>query len=172
MEYGQISYTTVYVNVDGKAYELKADPDAVHSGVEGVSRMELTGRRAIVAGEVVDGVYTATYAELLPVVEAKGTPAVQEMLARRKVLEAELLALDGKHMRLMAEQDTLDGIIQAESEIPTGENEENRTLMKEDFLNRENEVEVLLTSIEAQISAVESQIDLVDREIIEASEGY
>ena len=150
-DYGMIVFETVWVNIDGKAYQLEAEPDAIYRGFDGLSRTALAGRRAMVAGEVIDGVYRATYAELLPVVEPKVDPAVMEMLAQREALEAEQFELHRKHSRLMVEG------------IRIGFEGEEAEKVEE-----KNQAE--LTSLEEKIEALQTQIDHIDAQILEESQ--
>ena len=98
---GQTTSSTVAVLVDGTYWPFMPTPNARLIGFEGLSRIQLGGRGVVIAGELEDDVFRASYARLLPAApnEQKVEPAVRGK--RLEELEAVIEALD---VRIQAEE--------------------------------------------------------------------
>ena len=94
VERGQMMSSTVHVVIDGDLYPLVLAEEAVFLGLGDLTRMELGGRMALISGKVVNGVYEATYAKLLPENEPGLNSAAQVMDARLEDLKNQLMALN------------------------------------------------------------------------------
>ena len=65
--YGWSSETILFVKIKGKEYRLEAREGSEVIGFEEIqSLVELAGRRVLVAGEIDEGTYYASYTKLLP----------------------------------------------------------------------------------------------------------
>lgn len=146
---GRVGYTIVYVNIDGETYEMNAAPGAEFIGFDELNSFELSGRRALVAGDLVDGIYMATYLEVLPNPGVVMTPELERKIAELEELEVSLADLQQRYGELVFGS-TGDGA----SSTATAASQEA--------------TEAAIRELEDQMLALMDKISLLDQELAEA----
>lgn len=104
VERGQIMSSTVHVVVDGFLYPLALAEGTTFLDLGDVTRIELGGRRALIAGAIVNGAFEATYARLLPDTKPQRMEDADPLVGPLENLKHELMDLEREQMELNLER--------------------------------------------------------------------